>query len=269
MKIFTKMAAAFLFVALLTVPAIAQDRAQGFLSAAATTTCAVSAGCVNLPITSSQQGAAIQIDNTFSGTILFEATASDGVWAAISGVPQAGGAAVTSTTTTGTWQFSLAGLVDIRARMNPYVSGAAGITITASNGAPPVSGVVTSTLCTSATCSETVNGGPVIVVNGALTTAYAGTAGMTVITSGSTSVMTASTTNVPSIECNNISAAGANTVTIMDGNGKYFLGPNYSIPASSNQIMNWNGGARFTSGINISAGAANVIQCEVSPGSTQ
>ncbi len=111
--------------------------------------------------------------------------------------------------------------------------------------------------------------GPVIVVNGALTTAYAGTAGMTVITSGSTSQMTGTTTNVPSIECNNISAAGANTVTIMDGNGKYFLGPNYSIPASSNQVMNWNGGARFTSGINISAGAANVIQCEVSPGSTQ
>ena len=146
----------------------------------------------------------------------------------------------------------------------------------------PVSGAVTVTQCTSATCTSTVvqpTGSnlhvavdtvpTVVVVNGALTTAYAGTAGMTSITSGGTSQMTATTTNVPSIECANVSSAGANTVTIMDGNGKYFLGPNFSIPAVSNVVMNWFGGARFTSGINISAGASNVIQCEVSPGSTQ
>lgn len=270
MKTFTGAIVAFLFMAILTVPAIAQDRAQGFLSAAATATCAAAAGCVTLAPIASRAGAAIQIDNTFSGTVLFEATASNGVWAAIVGVPQGGGALASSTTTTGTWQFSLAGLAGLRARMQPYTNGVAGVTITASSGAPPASGTVTTTLCTTSTCSETVSGGPVIVVSGALTTAYAGTAGMTVIASGSTSAMTASTTNVPSIECDNISAvAGGNTVTIMDGNGRYFLGPNYNIPTSSNIIMNWNGGARFTSGINISAGAANVIQCEVSPGSTQ
>lgn len=118
--------------------------------------------------------------------------------------------------------------------------------------------------------TQTTGGGlSVTIVSGTLVNDYAGTQGMTVIASGSTSAMTAATTNVPSIECNNVSAAGANTVTIMDGNGRYYLGPNFSIPASSNIVLNWTGFARFTSGINISAGAANAVQCEVSPGSKQ
>lgn len=136
----------------------------------------------------------------------------------------------------------------------PVVAGAGGLTSTVAQG----TGGTTAAMTWLQTLTD-----------GVRVTAYAGTAGMTTIVSGATSAFTATTTWVPGITCNNISAAGANTVTVMDGNGKYFMGPNFSIPASSSIDRSWNGGQLFTGGINMSAGASNVIQCAVSSGSKQ
>lgn len=261
MKTLAKGIAAIIVMALMASPAIGQDRSQGILNAAGTS-CPTAGACVTVMPTVNRTGAAIQVTGTFAGTILFEATADGGTWAAVVGVPQGGGTAASSTTTTGTWQFSLAGLAGIQARMSAYSSGAATTTVTASGGAVPVSGVVTSTLCTTGTCSENVS-----IIYGALATPYAGT-GVTVTTlalSSGTTVMTADTVDVQGIRCNNFSGATV-YVTLTDTAGNLFHGEataqlGFAIPAySDDQVIAAGSHVRMV-GIKMYAGTASAVNC--------
>lgn len=75
---------------------------------------------------------AIQLEGTFSGTVVFEVTTDNDTWAALSVTPSAGGSAVTSATGTGIWAANgCAGYYAARARHSVHNSG----TVIASIGA--------------------------------------------------------------------------------------------------------------------------------------
>ena len=95
--------------------------------------------CSTLPVSQNNSGAVVQLAGTFVGTLTFEATADGGNWVAISGTPIGGGAAVTSSTTAGAWQFGTSGLISLRACVSAYTSGAVSVTVRATVGSPPTS----------------------------------------------------------------------------------------------------------------------------------
>lgn len=81
-------------------------------------------------------GCAFQIKSTYSGTITFEGTVDGGLWAAMLVVPIGTTAGATTTTSTGIFLASCAGLYKVRARMSTYSSGYATVTIRAVASAP-------------------------------------------------------------------------------------------------------------------------------------
>ncbi len=86
------------------------------------------------------------------------------------------------------------------------------------------------------------------------------TSGLFAITSGSTGTATSTTTFVDAFPCVNTSASSVN-LTVMDGNGKYALGPNFVMPGLS-QLPSAALRGTFTSGIQTSASAAG-INCSI------
>ena len=127
----------------------------------------------------------------------------------------------------------------------------------------PVTGTVTVSSTTSNQGTPGSAAWPVVITQGTTVTAYAGTAGMTVLASGSTSAFTATTTRVAAIWCNNETASGV-LVYITDGNNIYKIGPNYTLAAGANgALLNVPTGITFTSGIRMSAGTAAAVRCQV------
>ncbi len=109
--------------------ASAQVQQNGAISATSAA-CATASSCVTLNLPAGQlSGVAIQITQTYSATLQFEGTVEGVTWVAVAGVPVAGGAPVTSVTTTGLWQLSVSGLAAIRVRASAYASGQAGVSI--------------------------------------------------------------------------------------------------------------------------------------------
>ncbi len=72
--------------------------------------------------------AAFRVSNTFTSQLNFEAKVNS-VWSAITAYPDAAGAGVTSTGSTGLWHVNLAGTEGFRVRARPYTSGTAAIAI--------------------------------------------------------------------------------------------------------------------------------------------
>lgn len=81
-------------------------------------------------------GCAFQVKSTYSGTITFEGTVDDGLWATMLVLALGATASATTTTSTGIFLASCAGLSQVRARMSSFSSGYATVTIRAVPNAP-------------------------------------------------------------------------------------------------------------------------------------
>lgn len=263
-------------LALFAAPSFAQT-VTGSLTAASAS--CLPTNCVSYIIPNTQPGqvgaATVQVSGTFVATLQAETTADGTNWSSIAGSPIVVSAEVTSITTTGIWQFNIAGMLGFRMRASAYVSGTAVVSIQASvaslaDSSVTVSGTVSTTLCTSSTCTETVvqgtpatTGWPIVVSACSGATCYTSgvNAGATVITSGSTSTIFATTTLLKSFRCNNASAS-AQTITITDGNNAYFVGPLFSMTALSNTEFQANpNGSVMTSGVKASASNGVAVVC--------
>ena len=155
--------------------------------------------CVSYVFTpqSNTGSAAVQVTGTFVATLQFEASLDEtGTFVAIAGAPVATGTAATSTTTTGVWQFSAAGLRVIRVRASAYTSGTASVSVQSSTAASSAadSGTVAATqsgtwssrtqdgsgnLITSTTSGSDARGLAVNVISGSGLTITQGTAATT------------------------------------------------------------------------------------------
>ena len=99
-----------------------------------------------------------------------------------------------------------------------------------------------------------------VTPNAAFVNAY--NPGVTTVAQGSTSTVTSTTTLLQTLYLNNLNPAGV-TVTVMDGTGNYYVGPNFLIPGSSNIAFNFGVGIVLTNGITASAGTASSIKLAV------
>lgn len=69
--------------------------------------------------------AGVQVSGTWAGTIVFEASINGVDWISCNGLPIGDTTPVSSTTTSGIWQFDLSGGLHLRLTMSLYASGAA------------------------------------------------------------------------------------------------------------------------------------------------
>jgi len=101
-------------------------------------TCGTTNACIPLTLFNSPSisttSASVVVTGTFSGTLQFEASTDGVTFSSIPGIPLAGGASVTSATSTGTWTFGIAALAQFRVRASAFASGSATVTIQASGG---------------------------------------------------------------------------------------------------------------------------------------
>lgn len=98
--------------------------------------CSVATNCVIMQLPAAAAGAAIHIDGTFTGTILFEGTNQPlpgSTWHSITGTPLSPGVGSNGATGAGIWQMNVAGLTYLRLRASA-MSGAALITMSAGTG---------------------------------------------------------------------------------------------------------------------------------------
>src|SRR6266404_2058796 len=126
----TKIVLSIFFLLVLCRTAGAQDARKAILSAADAGTCtANSTACSFLAIPSGSGGATFTITaNASANTIQFEATGDteptgSHTWVALNVFPSNSTVAVTSTTSTGTWQANIAGFTQVRLRMSTFVGG--------------------------------------------------------------------------------------------------------------------------------------------------
>ena len=170
---------------------------------ATATTCTATA-CVSYIVQSAGNVGtiAVQITGTFVATLQFEGTVDNSTWVAISGLPVGSSTSATSATATGLWQFSTSGLMGLRVRASAYTSGTATVYIQPSSinfTTSTVGGTITTTLCTTSTCSEQVAGmaanGAAVAGNPVLVAGSDGTNARTLTTdsSGRTAVIGAGT----------------------------------------------------------------------------
>ena len=115
-----------LFIALLAGSAAAQFApAYGNITAQGST-CSTANACISIHIStpSQVQSVGIQLTGTFTATVQVEGSQDNGAnWIAVPAIPIAGGASITSSTGTGNWAVSSAGLTDVRVRCSAYTSG--------------------------------------------------------------------------------------------------------------------------------------------------
>lgn len=106
-----------------------------------------SAVLVSLP---SQNGIAVQLTGTFSGTVQFEALIDQAraSWLSINGTPFAGGSSVSSATATGAWIFNVAGVKVFRVRCSTYTSGTIQVGIVSAAAVPPATATISGTVTT-------------------------------------------------------------------------------------------------------------------------
>lgn len=143
-------------VLLLAAGAYCQVATSGTITAASTD-CTVGQSCIvlnNLTTGSaSSGGVTASVQGTYSGTNQFEGTTDGTNWVAINGLPLNSTTGASSTTSTGVWQFNVAGLKSIRIRCSSYSSGTANITIQASTASARSGGGGSGTSVTNLTCS--------------------------------------------------------------------------------------------------------------------
>lgn len=129
---------------LLVAAGHAQVSATGSITAEGTT-CATTNACVSLPlvnsINASSGGVGIVVSaNAGSNTLSFEGTADGVTWVALNATPLNSTSPATSTTSTGTWQANVAGLVGVRVRCSSYSSGTSVVSIQASTASARLGG---------------------------------------------------------------------------------------------------------------------------------
>lgn len=125
---------------LCTLPALSQVQNTTGLLTASAATCPVlsSASCAVLALSPAAASSVISLTGTWSATVQFETSPDFGLtWAAISGTPLAGGAAVSSTTANGIWIFNVSSFTMIRARVSAFTSGTVAVNIQASSATAP------------------------------------------------------------------------------------------------------------------------------------
>ncbi len=125
-----KIVLSIFFLLVLCRTAGAQDARKAILSAADAGTCtANSTACSFLTIHSGAGGVTFTITaNASANTIQFEATgdtepAGSHTWVALNVFPSNSTTAVTSTTSTGTWQANIAGFTQVRLRCSTFIGG--------------------------------------------------------------------------------------------------------------------------------------------------
>ena len=91
--------------------------------------CTTAAACVSLQLRSTDGSLSLKIAGTYSATLQFESSVDGTTWAGISGDPLPSGSRASSTTSTGTWVFNVAGLGHFRVRASAYTSGTASIAL--------------------------------------------------------------------------------------------------------------------------------------------
>lgn len=126
---------------LCALPALSQvQNTTGLLTAAAATcpNTITQPSCAPLALSPAAASSVISLTGTWSATVQFETSPDFGLtWAAISGTPLAGGAAVSSATANGIWIFNLSSLTIIRARVSAFTSGTVNVNIQASVAPAP------------------------------------------------------------------------------------------------------------------------------------
>jgi hypothetical protein len=101
-------------------------------------------------------GVAIQLTETWVGTVLFQATVDGSTWVSVNGLPPDSTTPASSATATGVWVFSAAGFKSIRAYCSAFSSGPIGVTLRADTAAPGTS-----------SSGATSGGGAVTIADGA------------------------------------------------------------------------------------------------------
>ena len=126
-------------LALLTSTAHAQytEATTGSITTSSTD-CTTAAACVSLQLRSTDGSLSLKISGTYSATLQFESSVDGTTWAGISGDPLPSGSRASSTTSTGTWVFNVAGLGHFRVRASAYTSGTASIALRPSAAAARV-----------------------------------------------------------------------------------------------------------------------------------
>lgn len=128
----------------------------GGLLTASSTDCTTVGSCVTLAIDPNSGSVGIQVAGTFSATVQFEGTVNGATWTAVTGTPVGGGAAVSSTTATGAWRLSTAGMQSVRARVSAYTSGGANAWLQSSEGSSETQGATVATSCSTANCATRI-----------------------------------------------------------------------------------------------------------------
>lgn len=125
----------FIVLLLLTGTLYGQSTGNAYGNLLAASTDCSTVPCVSLGIRSSDSSAAIQLSGAFTGGVQFEATADGTNWASIT--PVAGPVLLPGSTSTGIWQFAVAGLSGLRVRPLIVSTGAIQVSINASSAPPP------------------------------------------------------------------------------------------------------------------------------------
>src|SRR3989442_707788 len=125
--------AALLFLLLMAQVAHGQSIASGDITVANAACTATS--CVSMTIYGQSGTIAVQVTGTFTGTLQFEGTLDGTNYVAVNGLPVASATTTTSTTATGMWQVSSAGLQKFQVRASALSSGTATIYLRASPSA--------------------------------------------------------------------------------------------------------------------------------------
>ena len=123
-----KLALIFMFLCA-AIPAWSQQNQA--LSAAAATCTTTGTVCLIVTVDQTQGGATFTVTTNASGnTVQFESSGDGGAsWNAQAASPSSGGSAVTSTTSTGSWQTNIAGFTTVRMRMSTLVGGTTTVSI--------------------------------------------------------------------------------------------------------------------------------------------
>jgi hypothetical protein len=153
-------------------------RTDNTLSAAASTCTATGTVCLIVPVDVNQGGAAFTVStNASANTIQFEASGDGGgTWVALNVTPSNSTTAVTSTTSTGTWQANVAGYTHVRMRMSTLVSGTNLVSITQSTASARAGGGGGSATPAFSTITAGTNTAALVVgTGGTLTTSGTGT----------------------------------------------------------------------------------------------
>lgn len=161
----------FLLFLVLCFANFARAQQKWTLSAAATTCTTSNTSCLIYQVDAASGGATFTVGaNASANTLQFEATGDGGsTWVAFNVTPSNGTTAVTSTTSTGTWQGNVAGYTAVRIRMSALVSGTATVSIITSlasaraggGGGSPVASLQVNTIsraCNGAANCQTIVG---------------------------------------------------------------------------------------------------------------